>query len=55
MLGEAQEAAGYVGAALTSYQTWLSLAGDEAASWTVVKVQELETEFDAMLVADTRS
>lgn len=53
-LGEAQEAAGLAGQALVSYQRWLALAGDEAAPWTVVKVQELETQLNTMIVADTR-
>jgi tetratricopeptide (TPR) repeat protein len=54
-LGEAQEAAGLAEEALISYQHWLALAGDEASPWTVVKVQELETQLNAMLVADTRA
>ena len=53
MLGEAQEAAGSPEDALISYQHWLTLAGDEAAAWTVVKVQDLEAQLNAMLVADT--
>jgi tetratricopeptide (TPR) repeat protein len=54
-LGEAQEAAGLAEEALISYQHWLALAGDQAAPWTVVKVQELEDQLNAMLVADTRA
>lgn len=54
VLGEAQEAAGSPEDALISFQHWLALAGDEAAAWTVLKVQKLEAQSDAVLVADTR-
>lgn len=54
VLGEAQEAAGSPEDALLSYQHWLTLAGDEAADWTVVKVQDLETHLNAVLAEDTR-
>lgn len=55
VLGEAQEAAGLVEEALGSYQQWLVLAGDDAAPWTRVKVQELEDLLEAMLIADMRA
>jgi tetratricopeptide (TPR) repeat protein len=54
-LGEAQEAAGLAEEALSSYQRWLTLAGDEAAPWTVVKVKSLAIQLDAKLVANTRA
>jgi hypothetical protein len=50
VLGEAQEAAGSSEAALISYRHWLTLAGDEAAPWTVIKVQDLEAQLNAALV-----
>jgi len=54
-LGEAQEAAGYISDAYLSYYTWLTLAGEDAADWTVVKVQEMGAQFGALLIEDTRS
>lgn len=54
MLGEAQEAAGRIGEAYISYYTWLTLAGDDAAPWTVVKVQGLRAQLDALVIAGTR-
>ena len=55
VLGEAQEAAGLFADALVSYQQFLTLAGDDAADWTMVKVQELQNLLEAMLIADARA
>lgn len=51
VLGEAQEAAGLIDEALASYLRWLMLAGDDAAPWTLVKVQALAAQSGAVRVA----
>ncbi len=48
ILGEALEASERYGEALTSYQTFLALVGDQAPLWTVEKVMLLAARYGAM-------
>ena len=51
-LGEAQEAAGLWQEALTSYQQWLMLAGDDAAPWAVAHAQALDEQAATIVEAN---